>query len=407
MVQQVLSPGVQDREEADLGAQVLLWSAITRSRQQKSLRRLWHHEFVIALLQMIARLIADALALGALACRPQLATSAENLVLRRQLALFKERGITPRRIDAAARISLAVLSRMCDWRSCVTLVRPETVVRWHRAGWRLLWRYKSRPGRPCIPAELRQLIRRMATANPTWGQERIANELLLKLGLRVSPRTVRKYMRKPVPGRPRGDQRWATFLRNHAQAIVACDFLVAVTATFRQVYVFVAMLHGSRRLLHLNVTSHPTAAWALQQLREVIGFDDAYHYLLHDRDSIFAKSLDLSIEALGLRVLKSPPHSPKANAICERLIGTIRRECLDWHIPISEKHLRRILISWVDHYNHGRPHMSLGPGLPDPPTHSVTPFPTSRHRVGAPLRVGVKSMLGGLHHEYALLAATT
>jgi hypothetical protein len=128
----------------------------------------------------------------------------------------------------------------------------------------------------------------------------------------------------------------------HAHAIIACDFLVAVTASLRQVYVFVVVHHGSRRLLHLNVTSHPTATWTLQQLRETIGFDDSYRYLLHDRDSIFAKCLDLSIEALDLRVLKSPPHSPKANAICERLIGTIRRECLDWHIPISEAHLRRI-----------------------------------------------------------------
>jgi putative transposase len=236
-----------------------------------------------------------------------------------------------------------VLSRLCDWRSCLTLVRPETVIRWHRAGWRLLWRYKSRLGRPPLPAELRQLIRRMATEKPTWGQERIANELRLPtLGLHVSPRTVRKYMPKPVPHRPRGDQRWATILRNHAHAIIACDFLVAVTATFRQVYVFVVMHHGTRQLPHLNVTTSPTAAWALQPLREAIGFEDAYRYLLHDRDSIFAKCLERSIEALGLCVLKSPPHSPKANAICKRLIGTFRRECLDWHIPISEGQMRRI-----------------------------------------------------------------
>ena len=180
---------------------------------------------MIALVQIFLRLLADAVALAALVFRPRLATSAEILVLRRQLALFRERGVKPRRIDAATRISLAALSRLCDWRACLTLVRPETVIRWHRAGWCLFWRYKARPGRPPVPVELRQLIRRMANENPTWGQERIANELLLKLGLRVSPRTVRKYMPKPRPGRPRGDQRWSTFLHNHAQAIIACDFL--------------------------------------------------------------------------------------------------------------------------------------------------------------------------------------
>jgi putative transposase len=143
---------------------------------------------------MALRLVSDLFSLLALTARPRRSIEAENLVLRRQLALFKERGVKPRRIDAATRLSLAWLSRLCDWRSCVIVVRPETVVRWHRAGWRLFWRYKSRPGRPSIPVELRQLIRRMANENALWGEERIANELLVKLGIRVSPRTVRKYM---------------------------------------------------------------------------------------------------------------------------------------------------------------------------------------------------------------------
>jgi putative transposase len=143
---------------------------------------------------MALRLVSDLFSLLALTARPRRSIEAENLVLRRQLALFKERGVKPRRIDAATRLSLAWLSRLCDWRSCVIVVRPETVVRWHRAGWRLFWRYKSRAGRPSIPVELRQLIRRMANENALWGEERIANELLVKLGIRVSPRTVRKYM---------------------------------------------------------------------------------------------------------------------------------------------------------------------------------------------------------------------
>jgi len=206
---------------------------------------------------------------------------------------------------------------------------------------------------------------------------------------------------KPTPGRPRGDQRWSTFLRNHAQAIVACDFFGAITATFRQIYVFVVMHQSSRRLLHFNVTSHPAADWTLQQLRQTFGTDEAFRYLLHDRDSIFSEGLDRSIAALGLRVLKSPPRSPKANALCERLIGTIRRECLDWLIPLSEHHLRSLLKMWAVHYNRSRPHMGLGPGIPDPPAPSSRAhIERGRHRLDAGACLRVKSILGGLHHEY-------
>jgi hypothetical protein len=151
----------------------------------------------------------------------------------------------------------------------------------------------------------------MAVDNPSWGEERIANELRLKLGLRVSPRTIRKYMPRRPPGTPRGDQRWSTFIRNHAQAIVACDFCVAVTATFRLLYVFVVMEHGSRRLLHCNVTAHPTAQWTLQQLREAIPSDHAYRFLIHDRDRIFAPDLDASIRNLRLKVLRAPAHGDR------------------------------------------------------------------------------------------------
>jgi transposase InsO family protein len=243
----------------------------------------------------------------------------------------------------------------------------------------------------------------MAAENPLWGQERIAYEVLLKLGIRISPRTVAKYMPKPQPGQPRGDQRWSTFLKNHAKAIVACDFFVSVTATFQVLYVFVVIEHGRRRLTHVNVTANPTADWTLQQLREVVGDDSVHRYLIHDRDRIFAKHLDDSIRALGIEVLRSPVASPKANAICERVIGTIRRECLDWLIPISEAHLRAILKEWVAHYNGGRGHGALGPGVPDPPGKAVlVPNSESRHRLAAGAVVLAKSILGGLHHEYSL-----
>ena len=354
---------------------------------------------MIALYQIVLQLLADILSLMLLSIRSRHALEAEILVLRRQLALYRERGIKPRRMDAATRLSLTLFSQLCDWRSCLVVVRPETVIRWHRAGWRLFWRYKCRQGRPSISLELRQLIRRMARENPLWGEERIANELLVKLGIHVSPRTVRKYMPKPPPGRPRGDQRWSTFLQNHAQGILACDFLTVVTPLFKVLYVFVVIHHGSRRIMHFNVTAHPTADWTLQQLREAIGLSGDYRYLLHDRDNIFAKYLDDSVRCLGLDILKSPVRSPKANAICERVIGTIRRECLDWMIPLSQAHLRSILKEWVEHYNRGRPHSRLGPGIPDPPAQSK---PKTQMHFGNRCTVLAKSVLGGLHHEYSL-----
>jgi putative transposase len=211
--------------------------------------------------------------------RPSPALAAENLFLRKQLALYQERQVKPRRATDATRLALVWLSRWFDWRQALALVQPATFTRWHRQGFRLFWRWKSTPGRPPIPADLQALIRQMAQDNLTWGEERIANELLLKLGLRVSPRTIRKYMpkrRDQGHGKRATCQRWQTFVRNHAQAIVACDFCVIVTATFRLLYVFVIMEHRTRRILHVNVTAHPTAQWTIHQLREAIPADHSY-----------------------------------------------------------------------------------------------------------------------------------
>jgi putative transposase len=188
---------------------------------------------------------------------------------------------------------MTVLARWFDWRQALTIVQPQTLIRWHRQGFRLWWRWTSRRGRPPLPVELRTLIRRIARENPSWGEERIANELLLKLGLRVSPRTVRKYMPKDLnPGWHRRvpSQRWLTFVRNHAQVIIACDFCLVVTATFHLLYVFVVMEHATRCILHANVTAHPTAQWTLQQLCEATPVDHGYQFLIHDRDSIFSRS---------------------------------------------------------------------------------------------------------------------
>jgi putative transposase len=331
--------------------------------------------------------------------------AAENLFLRKQLALRQERHVKPRRATPATRVTLVWLARWCDWRQALVIVQPATLIRWHRQEFRWFWRWTSRLGRPPIPADLRALIRRMARENPTWGQERIANELLLKLGLRVSPRTVRKYLPKPLDrgwGRRAAFQRWRTFVRNHAQAIVACDFCVVVIMTFRILYVFVVMEHTTRRILHTNATAHPTAAWTLQQLREAIPADHAYRFLIHDRDAIFSQELDQCIRHLGLRILKTPVRSPQANALYERLLGTLRRECLDFLIPLTEYHLRSLLHEWALHYNTGRPHMALGPGIPQPAILSLVPRQTHQHQFPKHLHVGARPVLGGLHHEYWL-----
>jgi putative transposase len=322
------------------------------------------------LMRTLLTLLYNGVRFLGLCLRPSPTLAAENLFLRKQLALYQERHVKPRRTTSATRIVLLWLSRWFDWRQALAVVQPKTFLHWHRQAFRLFWRWKSRLGRPPIPAELQALIRQLARANPTWGQERIANELLVKLGLCVSPRTVRKYMPRGLDPSRRNrlpSQRWRTFVRNHARGIVACDFCVVVTATFRLLYVFVVMEHATRRMLHANVTVQPTAAWTLQQLRAAIPADHPYCFLIHDRDCIFSGRLDQPVRNFGLRVLKTPVRSPRANAPCERLLGTLRRECLDFMIPLGEHHLRRLLSEWRWHYNAGRPHMSLGPGIPEPP----------------------------------------
>lgn len=243
--------------------------------------------------------------------------AAENLFLLRQLTLFRDREQRARPTTTADRFILAKLGLLFDWRTALIIVKPATLIGWHRAAFRRFWRWKSRPvGRPPVSTEVRGLIRRMAAENPTWGEERIADELLLKLHIRLSRRTVSKYVKRLSCLDGSRDQRWSAFLRNHANGIIACDFFVSITESFRILNVLVALEIGSRRLVHCNVTERPTAEWTLQQLREA-------------------------------------------------LIGTIRRECLDYLLPLNECHLRRILREWVCHYNSGRPHRSLGPGVPN------------------------------------------
>jgi transposase InsO family protein len=330
--------------------------------------------------------------------RAQLA--AENLFLRKQLALYIERKVPPKRADNPTRVALVLLSRVIAWRELLTIVRPDTLVRWHRDLYRLFWRAKSRPrGRPPIPRALQSLIAEMARANRTWGEERIAAELRLKLGLTVSPRTVRRYM--PCDPRRRGGrptQSWATFLHNHPGIVLACDFFLVVTARFRRLYVFVLIDIATRQVVHWNVTHHPTAEWTSQQFRDGIPPDATYRLVVHDRDAIFAPAVDNALGSISLQPVRTPPRVPQANAYCERFIGTVRRECLDWIIPLNERHLRRTLAEWMAHYNGERPHSALGPGCRT--TRRTAPLWSATNSL--PGTASPRQRLGGLHHDYLL-----
>ena len=354
-------------------------------------------------LHLIADLVEDGLHFFRLTIRSRTALSAEILFLRKQLAFYEERQTQPRRLNDSARFSLALWSRLFDWKNALVIVKPETLIGWHRKGFKLFWRWKSQAGRPRLPENIRKLIVRMVRENPTWGQARVAAELSLKLGIHVSPRTVRAYWPPDSDqGGPRraSSQHWRTFVRNHAHFIVACDFLVVVTARFRILYVFLLMEVGTRRIVHCNVTAHPTAEWTLQQFRESIPSDHSYRFVIHDRDSIFAAEVDEHLKAFGLRVLRTPARAPQANAYCERLVGTVRRECLDFMIPLSEKQLRTILAEWVTHYNQGRPHASLGPGIPEPADIFLPRQGHDRHALAPECKLTTRPILGGLHHEY-------
>jgi putative transposase len=243
-------------------------------------------------------------------------------------------------------------------------------------------------------------IHEIRTAPRSTWQNAYAERLV---GADLSPRTVGRYLRSLRPTRSgRPSQRWATFVRNHANTVLACDFFSVITVRFRILYVFVVLDVGTRRIVHWNVTEHPTADWTIQQCRTAITGETTHRFLIHDRDTIYAPAVDRATRSMGLRVLKTLARTPQANAFCERLIGTIRRECLDWLIPLHPRHLRQILTTWVARYNRGRPHASLGPGIPEPSPALSQPEPTS-HRLPTGGRVIGTPILNGLHHEYHLV----
>jgi transposase InsO family protein len=269
------------------------------------------------------------------------------------------------------------------WRTALVIVKPDTVIAWHRRGFRLFWTWKSRrrTGRPTVPNEVRTLIRTMSAANPLWGAPRIHGELL-KLGFTVSQTTVATYM---VRRRPRPSQTWRTFLTNHAQQLIAADFFVVPTATCRLLFVLVLLAHDRRRIVRIAITEHPTAAWTVQQFRDAFPWDEAPRYLLRDRDHAFDH-----VTTIGVQEVLTAPGSPWQNAYVERFIGSVRRECLDHVIVLSAAGLRCILNEYVSYYLRTRTHLGLNKDAPLP-------------RPVAPLTAGrviAVPQVGGLHHRY-------
>jgi putative transposase len=322
----------------------------------------------------------------------------ENLALRQQLAVLSRQQRRPR-LQPADRLFWSWLSRMWPgWQSALALVRPETVIRWQHTAWRQYWSWRSRhrrtPGRPRMPREVQELVRRLARENPRWGSMRIVGELR-KLGYHLSARTVRRYRREVIHRPP--SQSWRTFLKNHAPHIWASDFFTVQTVTFKTLYVFLFISHCRRKLVHLNVTAHPTAEWVWRQLIEATPWGEQPKYLIRDRDCCYGGGFNGRAARLGIEAVLIPVQAPKANAIAERVIGTLRRECLDHVIVINERHLRRVLREYAAHYNEGRPHRWLGLETPTGPPSRADP-PLSG-------RIVARSVLGGLHHEYEWAAA--
>jgi putative transposase len=318
---------------------------------------------------------------------------AENALLRRQLIVLTRTTTRPRLSRADRALLVLLASRVRAWRHALLIVRPETLLRWHRAGFRLVWRWRSTPRsrRPRVPAETADLIRQMARENRLWGAERIRGELA-KLGLRVSKRTIQRYLRRARPPRPSG-QTWASFLRNHAREIWACDFLQVTDLCFRPLFAFFVIELASRRVVHVGVTRSPTDAWAAQQLREATPEGSGLRLLLRDNDGKFGPAFGRVAATSGIEVLRTPHRAPRANAVCERFLGSVRRECLDHVLILGDKHLRRVLVEYVRYFNQVRPHQGLGQRVPAPPEPAAVPWTADGPVLAVPI-------LGGLHHEY-------
>ena len=318
----------------------------------------------------------------------------ENAALRQQLAVFKRDVKRPklRRWDRLFWIGLRAIWK--DWKSALVIVRPETVISWQQKRFKRYWWRLSQskgPGRPRVSSEIRTLISNMAAANPFWGAPRVHGELL-KLGYEISERTVSRLMPK---NDKKPSQTWTTFLRNHVGQMVSIDFFTVATVRLHVLYVFVILAHDRRRLLHFNVTEHPTAVWAAQQIIEAFPEDRAPRYLLRDRDGIYGHCFTTRIEGMGIEQVRITARSPWQNCYVERAIGSIRRECLNHMIVLSEQHLRRILKSYFRYYHESRTHLSLSKDAPESRAIQANELE----------RIVQIPQLGGLHHRYERRAA--
>ena len=328
------------------------------------------------------------------ALRSHRALALENLALRHQLEVLKRNAKRPR-LTNRDRALWSILSRFwTGWRTSLIIVQPDTVIRWHRKGFKLYWRWKSQSrwmGRRRVPKEVRDLIRSMSQSNPLWGAPRIHGELL-KLGIEISQATVSKYMvhhRKPL------SQSWRAFLTNHARDIVSVDFFTVPTATFRVLFVFLVLSNKRRRVIHFNVTEFPTATWTGQQIVNAFPWDTVPRYLLRDRDGKFGEEFIYRVESMGIEQVLTATRSPWQNPYAERVIGSIRRECLDHTIIFNERHLRRVLKMYFRYYHICRTHLGLEKDCPN--TRPVQP-----PELGV---IDEEPMVGGLHHRYIRQAA--
>jgi transposase InsO family protein len=315
----------------------------------------------------------------------------ENLALRQQLAVFKRKHSRPK-LAAMDKLFWVALRRLwCSWKKALIVVTPDTVVRWHRAGFQLYWRLLSRArkqlGRRPVSQEIRELIFKIVAENPTWRAPRIHGELVM-LGFEISERSVARWMRR-APQSPDSPQRWLTFLRNHREALAAMDFFSVPTITFGVLYGFFIISHDRRRILHFNVTRHPTSAWIVQQLRETFPYEASAKFLLLDHDSKYGREVPVAIRTMGIKAVRTAVGCPWQNGVAERWVGSCRRELLDHVIAINESHVKRLLAGYVAYYHQDRTHCGLQKQTPE-----KRPPCSARGSVVAWPRVG------GLHHRY-------
>jgi putative transposase len=318
----------------------------------------------------------------------------ENMALRHQLAVYQQSVKRPK-FRPSDRLFWSWLSRLWpDWQRALEFVQPRTVIAWQKKRFRNYWRqlsHSGKMGRPAISKEARDLIRDMWRSNPTWGSPRIVGELR-QLDINVAKSTVEKY--RPRACKP-SSPTWKAFLNNHLKDIVACDFFIVPTASFKVLFVFIILAHERRRTVHFNITEHPTSIWTAQQIVEAFPWDTAPRYLLRDQDSVYSVTFQHRIKNLGMEEVKIAPHSPWQNPYCERLIGSIRRDVLDHVIVLNDQHLGRVLTAYISYYHRYRTHLSLEMDCPQP--RAVEP-PEAGKVVALP-------EVGGLHHHYERQAA--